>query len=431
VASSWLFPSRPTFGLGRGKGGGPNVPIGKSLWNSFRFPKTCFCFGGVFPAFWFPDEVRKQTEMENGTMILFNFFTRGFLKLLPVGILFSPVFSAPVSGQHAVLTPKPLSGPTGLVRVGLIRPLMAATYFEDQSVRELCEAISRKEMPRFESLLNECSDPNARGKDGVTPLLWALNKRNEEAFRLLLEKGADPNIQVTDTIPYGVGHRRTRAYLKGDSVTSLAASRYKPTYLQAVLQHRGNPNLMNPISGSTPLYDTIRQSTEENISRQVSEETNARQSLEKDAFRQMFKEKEDERLECFKALIAAGADINYRVPEKDALLLFATKKAGLCFVRVLFENGADFYVTDKDGRDFVVLLYVRYANASVYPKIKSWLEENGFAPDTLPEYLRTLAEESASSYCENFHSLRTMKVTLPIEERPWLPQPPASRPSSE
>ena len=44
---------------------------------------------------------------------------------------------------------------------------------------------------------------------------WALNKRNEEAFRLLLEKGADPNIQVTDTIPYGVGHRRTGHTLKG------------------------------------------------------------------------------------------------------------------------------------------------------------------------------------------------------------------------
>ena len=65
-------------------------------------------------------------------MILFNFFTRGF-EALPVGILFSPVFSAPVSGQHAVLTPSSVRTHWSC-SCRFDQTLMAATYFEDQSV---------------------------------------------------------------------------------------------------------------------------------------------------------------------------------------------------------------------------------------------------------------------------------------------------------
>ena len=48
-------------------------------------------------------------------------------------------------------------------------------------------------------LLDAGADPNARDKDGQTPLLWAAwFSRNQEVVQALLNAGADPNAQAGD-----------------------------------------------------------------------------------------------------------------------------------------------------------------------------------------------------------------------------------------
>ena len=45
-------------------------------------------------------------------------------------------------------------------------------------------------------LLDAGSDPDQRGINDYTPLHWAIGDRNEDAVRLLLERGADPSLRT-------------------------------------------------------------------------------------------------------------------------------------------------------------------------------------------------------------------------------------------
>ena len=82
---------------------------------------------------------------------------------------------------------------------------------------------------------------NAPGTEGATPAVWPLRRGNLDGFGKLLELGANPN-QVFD------GGRSTvmswAAELEGD-------------FLKVALEHGGDPNLVCPYNGHTPLFDLM------------------------------------------------------------------------------------------------------------------------------------------------------------------------------
>ena len=85
----------------------------------------------------------------------------------------------------------------------------------------------------------------------MTPLLWAFPENKIERFKLLLEKGASPNVVVESDF------NTRRAIIPGDSVTILAARSAFPDQLGLVIQHGGNPNIVHRRFKETPIHSVL------------------------------------------------------------------------------------------------------------------------------------------------------------------------------
>jgi len=99
--------------------------------------------------------------------------------------------------------------------------------FSDPQAAALAEASAHGDAARITALVRGGVDPNVTGKDGLTPLIWALGARNKVGMRTLLDLGADPN-RVADN---------------GLSAVTLAAGADDPQLLSILLAARGDPNL--------------------------------------------------------------------------------------------------------------------------------------------------------------------------------------------
>jgi ankyrin repeat protein len=149
--------------------------------------------------------------------------------------------------------------PPMALAVGLLLSCRAATeapkkmkladYFPEPWSLALAEAAARGEIAAAAKLTAAGVDINARGKEGMTPLLCAMIKRSKVGFKFLLEHGANPNLQLQN----------------GESVMSLAAMHEDADYLKLALAHGGDPNLVDPESATTPVFDTIRAIRVENL----------------------------------------------------------------------------------------------------------------------------------------------------------------------
>lgn len=83
--------------------------------------------------------------------------------------------------------------------------------------------------------------PDTPGSDGTTLLVKAIADGNVVAAQALLEGGADPN----------------RPGKGGETPVHAAAFADDPRLLEAVLAHGGQPDVVNEISGETPLMRAI------------------------------------------------------------------------------------------------------------------------------------------------------------------------------
>ena len=131
-------------------------------------------------------------------------------------------------------------------------------FFNTKPERELASAISWNRTGKIEKLLAEGVDVNCRGKDGMTPLIWALVKQEKKSYEFLLKHGANPNLQV----------------VQGESAVSFAAIMKDSDYLRLVLEHGGDPNLVNPKTGDVPIHDAIMNLRKENIDLLIEHGTN-------------------------------------------------------------------------------------------------------------------------------------------------------------
>ncbi|WP_168215721.1 ankyrin repeat domain-containing protein [Roseimaritima ulvae] len=93
----------------------------------------------------------------------------------------------------------------------------AEHFFHSERAQEVCAAISAHDYQRLRRLLRESGvDCNLRGEGraGLTLLHWAYAEHDLEAFKILLEAGASPDLPTTDWLLL-----RTRTSLAtGDSI---------------------------------------------------------------------------------------------------------------------------------------------------------------------------------------------------------------------
>ncbi len=88
----------------------------------------------------------------------------------------------------------------------------AEDYFDDPKVVALCKAIEANDLAEMDRLIAAGADVNAKGKDGMTLLLWAYPDNKLDRFKKLLEHGADPNvITKSDFNTHGGFHRMARS----------------------------------------------------------------------------------------------------------------------------------------------------------------------------------------------------------------------------
>ncbi|MEZ6138087.1 MAG: ankyrin repeat domain-containing protein [Pirellulaceae bacterium] len=115
----------------------------------------------------------------------------------------------------------------------------ATEFFQSQKLVQCCEAINEGDADKLKSLLKDKVDLNATGLGGTTLLHWALAKNQFEAFKLLLEHGASPDLALTHSMPGLAGH-----FIEGDSVlmTAVAFGMSRLKFFLHALPYTKQPN---------------------------------------------------------------------------------------------------------------------------------------------------------------------------------------------
>lgn len=224
---------------------------------------------------------------------------------------------------------------------GEVRLKLQDFYKDNKGVIGLADAAARGDVSRIDDFFASGEDINYIGRDGMTPLLWALMAKNKDGVRRLLELGASPDVLIKS----------------GDSVVSLASAMADPDFLMLVLSHGGNPNILNlqDEENPTPLLVAINNFNSVNV----------------------------------KALIKAGADLNYCAAGGDTPVMAAAALNQWEVVYYLLEAGADYKITDRWG--YTVTYFIE-SNGIVAPselynwrqKVVDFLKDKGVSVNPAP-----------------------------------------------
>ncbi len=227
----------------------------------------------------------------------------------------------------------------------------AEDYFDDAQVVALCRAIEANDLKEIDRLIAAGANVNAKGKDNMTPLLWAFPDNKLERFTKLLEHGADPNVIIKSDLNTHGGFRA------GDSVTHMACRTEFPGYFEAVFAHGGDPNLMKngAITGDTPLFSVLNG----------------------------LASNKDGKIQF---LIKKGADLNHMNGAWATPVMEAASGGQYSLASTLLQAGADFKIYMPKSNTRLVHIVVGEERrtpawtpqqAADYEKLVKWLEDHG------------------------------------------------------
>jgi uncharacterized protein len=274
----------------------------------------------------------------------------------------------------------------------------AEDFFTDKSVVALCKAIEKKDLAEIDRLVNSGVNINAKGRENMTPLLWAL-PMGEEVFKKMLELGADPNVKLTKD--YLLLSNKSVVFAAVELTDGLLHRQYfydvpMDNYLQLVLEHGGNPNAED-LDKKTPLFWI------QNRSLKVEEK-------------------------MVRLLVAAGADINHRDCQGKTPLIDAAGRAG--YFLCLLKAGADYRIVDNNGSDAVLWLdstrrslekqmqerpndESTKSQLAAFQPVVDWLAKDG------------VNWEAARAALNSPKTLKDLDNSpINYKHRPWLPQRP-------
>lgn len=226
----------------------------------------------------------------------------------------------------------------------------AEDFFDDAKVVALCKAIEANDLKEMERLINDGANVNAKGKDNMTPLLWAFPDNKLERFKLLLEKGADPNIAIESDL-----NTRKAGFESGDSVTMITAKSGFQEHFRQVMDHGGDPNLVHRGNNKSLLQTVI-----------------------------MSGANKKERVEL---LIKKGADLNMDPGSAPPVIVAATFFGQYDLALFLLKSGADpnQYMQKENMKLVHTLINEKSrveqsadpATKQAYESLVTWLKEHG------------------------------------------------------
>lgn len=118
-----------------------------------------------------------------------------------------------------------------------IRWLMNKTaqdVFSDPKAAALAAAAERGDVAEMEALVKVGADINAKGTNGITPLIWSVASESKAGTQKLLQLGAYPNRKADN----------------GESAISLAAGGNDPEVLEMLLKAGGDPNIRGNVNSA-------------------------------------------------------------------------------------------------------------------------------------------------------------------------------------
>ncbi len=188
-----------------------------------------------------------------------------------------------------------------------LQEMQAEDFFSSAIQVRLAEAVARGDSESMQEAIRQGANVNQIGKQGMTPLFWALAKQSLKAVSFLLEQGADPNIKA-----------QVHSGANGEtSAMDIAALLEDSSYLEALLKHEGNPNTAVGISGRTVIYQAALHRRLNNIA----------------------------------LLLKHGADIDHQNISGSTVLMDAVSGNSYQVALFLLRAGADPKIKDRWGRD--------------------------------------------------------------------------------
>lgn len=190
--------------------------------------------------------------------------------------------------------------------------MKAKDYFENGVQIEFAKAVEKGNGARMHELLHQGADVNAVGRHEMRPLFWALGKQSLDGFRLLLENGADPDVEAKD-LP---GGKRPL------SLIELAAIAENSDYLRLLLKHGANPDHDVGYGERTVIYEAILNNRTENV----------------------------------RLLIEGGANIDYQDVSGSTPMMTAAGIKNFDMVYLFLQKGANAQLKNRWGNDLAWMM---------------------------------------------------------------------------
>ncbi len=145
---------------------------------------------------------------------------------------------------------------------------------------EVIDAVYQNDINKLKNLFKNGGNVNAKGNNGKTALMWAIELEKNQIVEILLKNGA--NINLKDGLGHTALHSATYAgnietmkllIKKGadantknyNNETPLFSIKATPEILNLLLDAGANPNVQLKDSGNTPLIKAVMLKREQNI----------------------------------------------------------------------------------------------------------------------------------------------------------------------